>query len=74
MLHNNLVTERDVFVPQGQAPQNCVGVKVIDKVATMVQADSAMTWNKDVNLSRRQFCFDLAEIFLVFFKEHDATI
>ena len=34
----------------------------------LVQAGSAMTRNKGVNLSRRQFCIDLAEICLVFFK------
>ena len=34
----------------------------------IVQAGSAMTWNKDVNLSRRQFCFDLAEMFWCFSK------
>ena len=44
------------------------------KFCSVVQVGSAMTWNKGVNLSRRQFCFDLAEMFLVFFKEHDAML
>ena len=32
----------------------------------VVQAGSSITWNKGVNLSRRQFCSDLPEILSVF--------